>query len=90
MLNIIANFLLAMFGTLLLTGAAKWIAGKITTAEASRYVSFGFGFGYMTGKFSFVKPAGSDISLNMAQVIGSVVALVILWFILFRRNHVEA
>jgi hypothetical protein len=90
MLNIIANFLLALVGTLLLSGAAKWIAGKFTTAEAARFISFGFGCGYAIGKFSFVKPAGADSSLNIAQLAGALVALVMLWLLLFRRNHAKA
>ena len=87
-LNIAANFLLAIIGTLLLAGVAKWIAGKLTTAEAARFVSFGFGCGYTVGKFSFVKPAGADVTLNIAALLGALVGLVMLWFLLFRdKGH---
>jgi hypothetical protein len=89
MLNIIVNFLLALIATLLVSGVAKWIAGKFT-AEGARIASFGVGCGYTIGKYSFVKPAGADISLNAAALAGALVALVMLWFILFRRNHATA
>lgn len=86
--NISVNFLLAFVGTLLLAGLAKWIAARLTTAEASRLVSFGFGCGYTVGKFSFVKPTGADISMNVAQLAGAFAALAVLWFLLFhRKNH---
>jgi LPXTG-motif cell wall-anchored protein len=84
MLNIIANFTLALIATLLVSGVAKWIAGKFT--DAARVASFAVGCGYVVGKFSFVKPAGADISNNVAALAGALVALALLLFFLFRKK----
>jgi hypothetical protein len=89
MLNIIANFLLAFIGTLIISGVAKWLAAKFTT-EGARIASFAVGCGFVVGKYSFVKPAGADISLNIAALAGALAALSLLWFILFRTKHAAA
>lgn len=89
MVNIIANFVLALIATLVVSAVAKWIAGKFTV-EGARIASFAVGCGYTVGKYSFVKAAGADIALNAAALAGAVVALVLLWFILFRKNHAAA
>ena len=87
MLNIVANFLLALIATLLVSWVAKWVAGKFT-AESAKVASFAVGCGYALGKYSFVKPASADITNNVAALAGALLALVVLWVLLFRKkNH---
>lgn len=90
MVNIVANFLLALVATLVVSGLAKWVAGRIASANA-RVAAFSVGCGYVIGKYSFVKPLGASIADNIAALAGAIVALALLWIVFFSgRNRARA
>jgi hypothetical protein len=85
-MTIIFNFALALISTFLVGMAAKWLAGKFTDASAARVAGFAAACGYGIGKYSFAAPAGTDITAPAAAAVGALIALAIVWFMMFRRN----
>lgn len=86
-MSLILNFTVAFIATLAIAGLSRWIAGMVASVQSSRVASFAAAIGYAVGKYSFARPLGSDVSEPAAAVLGAVAALVIVWFVLFKRSE---
>jgi hypothetical protein len=87
---ILLNFGLALLATLVVSGVAYGIARALTIGSP-RVAALAFGCGYAISGYTFVQPLGTDVTVQAAKAAGAVVALVILWFVLFRRrNHAQS
>lgn len=84
LLNIAINFAFALLGTLVIGGAAIWIAGSFTTDESARVASFAAACAYFVGKNSSSQSIRLDSAIPASTAVGSIAGLVVLWLILFR------
>lgn len=86
-MNIILNFAFGLFSVLLLAAIAKWIADKCTSAESARVASFVFVLGDEMGKGRSIVIVNWNLSPSDAHAFGALVGVVIVWFVLFGREH---
>jgi hypothetical protein len=83
----IGNAALAIISTLLVGGAARVIAGALTSTARARVASLAAACGYAVGKYSFTRVAGRAALAPAAAAVGATIAIIILWIILLRRNR---
>ena len=88
LVNLALSFIVALIGTLLAAGLARWIGGYFADPANARVAAFGAAIGYVLGKYSYVRPLGSEfVWTPIASFMGAIVALVIVWFVLFKRRE---
>ena len=88
LVNLALSLILALVGTLVVAGLARWIGGYFADPASARIAAFGAAIGYVLGRYSYVRPLGSEFAWTpIASFIGTAVALVIVWFVLFKRRE---
>jgi hypothetical protein len=80
-----ANFLSALFATLIMGAIARVAANFFTTGRGASVAVFSVALGYALGRYSYSGPATSEAVEPLIAATGSIVALLILWAWLLRK-----
>ena len=84
------DFLLAFFAgaiaTLIAGAVARFLAGHFTVYSRPGSLAFCLALGYAIGKFGNGGPINRETMVALTTAGGSAIALVVLWWVLVRRN----
>lgn len=88
-MNSVASLVLAFASTLIIGAITRYAAGFFGSDRDSRVAAFCVALGYAIGHFSYAGPATGEDLPAIGAAVGSIAALLVVWFWLLRRSSDE-